>query len=282
METAPAADPLAAFSAILADAGRHEESGAGVAVVVAHPDDETIGIGGHLGGLKGVHIVHVTDGAPRDLVDARTHGFENWQDYAAARRRELEAAMAEAGITPDSLTAIGLPDKEAARHLAGLARELAIFLAAVDIDYVCTLPFEGGHPDHDATAFAVRAACRLLQRENRQPPAIIEMGFYHAGPDGPVFQDFCAEPPVACLDICLANVAHERKQHMLACHYTQRQILAPFTLRHERFRAAPDYDFNVLPNGGRLYYEALPLGFTGADWLQLARAAGEELGLGRP
>ena len=278
----PAPDPLAAFMAMLAEPARHEDGGAGIAVVVAHPDDETIGIGGHLQGLKGVSIVHVTDGAPRDLADARAYGFDDWQSYAAARRGELEAALAEAGLEPDCLVGLGFPDKEAARHLPELARELASLLAKAETRYVCTHPFEGGHPDHDATAFAIHAACHQLRREGRAPPTIIEMTFYHAGPDGPVFQDFSAEPQAGGLEVWLADEAYGRKQRMLACHRTQQRILAPFVRREERFRMAPAYDFHALPNGGHLYYEALPLGFSGADWLQLARAAGDELELDRP
>jgi N-acetylglucosamine malate deacetylase 2 len=41
-----------------------------VAVVVAHPDDETIGCGAILRRLPLVRLVHVTDGAPRDMIDA--------------------------------------------------------------------------------------------------------------------------------------------------------------------------------------------------------------------
>ena len=59
-----------------------------VAVVVAHPDDETIAIGGQLARMRGVKIVHVTDGAPADMKDAEANGFSRREDYAAARRRD--------------------------------------------------------------------------------------------------------------------------------------------------------------------------------------------------
>lgn len=248
-------------------------------VAAAHPDDETVGLGGQLRRLPRATIAHVTDGAPRDLADARANGFDDWQAYADARRRELEAAMAEAGIGPRSLVAIGIPDQQAAHSMASLARRLAWLIAAREIRFVCTHPFEGGHPDHDATAFAVDAACRQMRREGRIAPQIIEFACYHAGPDGPVFQNFAAEPAAPILEILLDEGALAAKRRMLACHATQRPTLAPFTAGVERFRASPEYEFRKLPNGGRLFYETLPVGFRGSDWQGLIDRAIGELGL---
>ena len=45
-------------------------SGEWLAVVVAHPDDEMIGLGSRLSELGGVTLVYVTDGAPRDGRDS--------------------------------------------------------------------------------------------------------------------------------------------------------------------------------------------------------------------
>jgi LmbE family N-acetylglucosaminyl deacetylase len=277
-----ASETLAEFAARLLGAVPHDTEGAGIMIVVAHPDDETIGIGGHLAGLGAARIVHVTDGAPRDLMDARAYGFETWQAYADTRRMELQQALAEAGLPPTVLTALGCPDKEAAGNLASLAREMARLLADSGVGFVCTHPFEGGHPDHDATAFAVHAACHLLRRDGHQAPAIIEMAFYSAGPDGPVFQDFVPSPGSESIELHLTEAAFEQKSRMLASHRTQQRILGPFTARVERFRMAPAYDFLALPNSGRLYYESLPLGFDPAVWLSAAAAAHAELRLDQP
>ena len=66
-------------------------------MVVAHPDDETVGAGATLPLFRRLLLVHATDGAPRDLADARAVGFADAAGYAAARRRELDAALAAGG-----------------------------------------------------------------------------------------------------------------------------------------------------------------------------------------
>ncbi|CDX22614.1 LmbE family protein [Mesorhizobium sp. ORS 3324] len=271
---------LAQFATLLT--GTEINRGAGIMIVVAHPDDETIGIGGHLAGLPGCRIVHVTDGAPRNLADACAHGFETWQDYACARRRELAAALSAAGLAQANQTGLDYPDTEAAFHLAAIAQELACLLASAQTQFVLTHPFEGGHPDHDATAFAVHAACHLLRRDRRPTPAIVEMAFYAAGADGPIFQDFADHPEADRIEVCLTEAAFALKQAMLASHKTQQRALAPFFGLTERFRLAPTYNFHALPNNGKLYYQSLPLGFEPSTWLNAAAIAHEELRLDQP
>lgn len=267
---------LRAFARYLAAA---ESTGAELLLVVAHPDDETIGFGGHLPRLRQATIVHLTDGAPADLRDARAHGFTTAGDYAAARRRELQAALAEAGVEPSHWRGFDIPDQTAARQLSRLAADLAAVFTELRPGFVLTHAYEGGHPDHDAAAYAVSTACRSLRRRGLPAPEIVEMAFYSAGPAGPVFQRFAPSGTGAEIELTLAPEAAGTKQRMLNCYATQQQTLAPFSTASERFRSAPAYDFRALPNGGRLLYEAWGLGLTGAEWLRLARAALDELGL---
>lgn len=245
------------------------------AVVVAHPDDETIGIGGQLDRFADVVLVHVTDGSPEDPGDARAKGFWTREGYAAARRTELEAAAAVAGITdPDRLVGLGLVDQTAADDLAGLTRRLVALFAARETAVVITHVYEGGHPDHDATAFAVHAACRLVA----PAPVVIEMPFYHLGAEGMVAHRFA--DPAGERVVPLDADTQARKRAMLAAHRTQAAVLAAFQdVGAERFRAAAAPDFSALPNGGRLHYERFPWRLDGPRWLSLAADATRELGV---
>lgn len=269
---------ISAFADMLAASGRGRLGGNGIMIVVAHPDDETIGIGGHLGRLHPVHIVHVTDGAPRSGHDATRLGFPTRRAYAAARKAEVTAAMAEAGIEADALTTFGIPDQDAARQMPWIAWQLETLIAEAQPRFICTHPYEGGHPDHDATAFAVSAACRMIDRSGRQSPEVIEMASYHASPNGIVFQNFPPGDATAVLEIRLDDAAIALKQRMLEHFVTQKRTLAAFPLHIERFRAAPAYDFSQAPNDGLLLYEQWRLGVTCGEWLRLVEAAARELG----
>jgi hypothetical protein len=70
-----------------------------LAVITAHPDDETIGCGAQLPRLSGVTIVTVTDGAPRDLIDARAGRNHDPDDgYFHSWRSGCPLPSAELGL----------------------------------------------------------------------------------------------------------------------------------------------------------------------------------------
>jgi len=234
-----------------------------MALVVAHPDDETIAAGGSLHLLPDLLLVHVTDGAPRTLADAAAAGFDTSAAYAAARRRELMAALRVAGATP-TLVELGVVDQDASLEMAGIARGLARLFDAYRVEMVITHAYEGGHPDHDASAFAVHAAA------GRRP--VLEFAGYYADPAGALVTGRFLQGPDPLI-VTLSDTERVQKRAMLDCFRTQAGILGAFAVGEESFRPAPAYDFTAPPAPGVLNYEHWGWTMTGVRWRELAREA---------
>jgi LmbE family N-acetylglucosaminyl deacetylase len=252
-------------------------------VVAAHPDDETVGAGSRLPRLKHAHFVYVTDGAPLDGQDAARHGL-TVDGYRALRRGERDAALALCAIAPSQVLDLGCPDQQAARRLPFLAMRLADLLLTRRFEAVLTHPCEGGHPDHDATAFAVHAAAALVRSRGHTPPALFEMTSYHRGDHGLRAGEFLPDPQAdaGLATVRLAANEQRHKRALLACYASQRETLSQFGVEVERFRPAPRYDFTRAPQDGPLYYETHPWGLAGAEFRALAADAMAQLHLEGP
>jgi N-acetylglucosamine malate deacetylase 2 len=231
-----------------------------IVVVAAHPDDETIGMGAQLASLgvslQDVTLIHVTDGAPRHRAD--------WKTYAQVRRAELLRAVSLAGIPPERCIDIGLPDQQASRNLIELSCHLSRLFDQLKPQIIFTHAFEGGHPDHDATCFAVHhAACSAR---------VVEFSSYHRAAVNERIETGCFLEG-AQIEIALTEEQKSLKRRMFDCFASQRETLAWFRIDHECFRRAPSYDFTRPPHSGRLFYELFDWGISPAEWLRLVRHA---------
>lgn len=229
-----------------------------IAVVGAHPDDETLGIGSRFAALRRLRLIQVTDGAPRDLIDARKHGFADWQGYAAAREVEVSNALATLGAAGAQRLRYGLPDKQALNSLPEIVDRLAADLSGMAA--VITHPFEHGHPDHDTTALAVAFACRRMAA----PPRRLEFASYHLQGDERVFLRFREGSGPPATEIVLNPAELTLKRQAVDCFMTQSALLQLFPLGSEWLRPAPDYDFLKAP--GPALYEQLEAMPRAADW----------------
>jgi LmbE family N-acetylglucosaminyl deacetylase len=242
-----------------------------VAVVVAHPDDETLGVGARLAKLRDFKLIHLTDGAPRDLRDAQREGFSDRDGYAAARARELERALHALGAHPRECIGYDCVDQETAGQLIAVVQRLCDDLA--DTQIVITHAYEHGHPDHDTCAFAVHAACALLRRMRGGAPAIVEFPSYHLRNGEWIAGEFWADAGRPERTALLDARERRNKARAIACFRTQRQMLSAFPLDRECYRAAPAYDFRRPAPPRQAFYDALGWNINAARWRRYAAEA---------
>lgn len=239
-------------------------------VIVAHPADEVVGAGCLISKLVDVTVLHVTDGAPRDMQDAKAAGFEARADYARARREECLAALAIANVAEDHVVDLEITDQHASTCLADLTKKIATFLQQSAPDIVVTHPYEGGHPDHDATAFATHAALRLMKLNGLEPPALFEMGLHPSEDLKAKVPDFLLGTERETTTLLLDDRAKETKQRMYACFETQRESLNASPIGPEIFRQPLAYDFTSPPQEGKLHYEKFDWAPRREEWQSLA------------
>jgi len=251
---------------------------AGVLVIAAHPDDETIGAGGVLRRFPVIAVAHVTDGAPADRRWWSDPALASREVYAGVRRAELTCALALAGIPVERIRTLGRGDQRASFDLPALTRDIVRLLDVTRPGVVLTHAYEGGHPDHDATAFAAHAARAL--RGGEGGPAIVEFACYFADGDGIATGAFLPSEDAEAVEVALSAEDRAVKRAMLECFGTQRETLAQFPVGEvERFRIAPEYDFTRPPHEGTLHYERFDWGIDGAEWRARAAEALETLGI---
>ena len=246
-------------------------------MIVAHPADEVVGAGCLISKLVDVTVLHVTDGAPSDMEDAKAAGFKECAEYAAARKRECISALAIANVPEDRIVDFELADHCASNYLADLTKRITTFLQQSGADIVVTHPYEGGHPDHDATAFATHAALRLMKKNGFRPPALFEMALHPSKDSKGKVPEFLPGTERETTTLLLDERATELKQRMFACLESQRESLQSSPFGPEKFRQPVAYDFTTPPHEGKLHYECFDWAPRKDEWQALACKALAEL-----
>jgi LmbE family N-acetylglucosaminyl deacetylase len=128
-------------------------------VLAAHPDDETLGVGGvlrvaHRAGTA-ITLVVATDG---EAAYPRL-GPRERRELAALRRAELRTALRRGGLQDIPVHWLGLPDSRLGEHTQELTERLTELLAGADA-YLAPWTSDP-HPDHRAAGRAARAAAAV-------------------------------------------------------------------------------------------------------------------------
>ncbi len=260
---------------ILRDLAQGRAIHAPVAVVVAHPDDETLGVGTRLACLRRMILIHLTDGAPRAPGD-RDAGDPAPGDIAAQRMRETDAALQVLDAKPEHRIAYGHPDQESIRHLPEIVAALRRDLDGAA--FVLTHAYEHGHPDHDTASLAVYLACASAGAR-RKRATVIEFPSYHLGAHGARFGAFWHDPERREWIATLGVRERARKAEALECFASQRDMLRNFPLDTERFRRAPDYDFSAPAPPPAAWYDAQDWPIDSRAWPHIARQNLTQAGL---
>ena len=175
-------------------------------VVAPHPDDEILACGGLLAlAAKAnfpVVVVAVTEGeASHGVADGYRRSILREQ-----RENERSAGLIELGIDPACVISLKIPDGDVARNIYQIFRQLNHLFQMGDV--IVTTWFQDGHPDHEATAQAVRlTGCKLLQ-------APVWMWHWAKPADKKV-------PWVNLVVTSLTDGAMQAKQNALSKHHSQ-------------------------------------------------------------
>lgn len=205
-----------------------------ILVLAPHPDDETAGVGGLIARAAAdraaIHVLFLTDGAPRRRRYF-AHDFRGSRErYRAVRRREAIAAARALGIGEEGLIFSAIPDLELPRQLPRAAAQIGAAIAAVRPRTLLAPAGECGHPDHDAAhQLALWAARRCGGHLSSW-----EFPLY-AWRHGEV--RFGWLPPGPSVVVCRLREAEQNaKAQALAAYASQWETLVKFPLQRESLR----------------------------------------------
>lgn len=198
----------------------------GLVVVAAHPDDETLGVGGMIAALaaRGVEVVvvSVSDGGAAHPGSTQLDQIR----LETTRRAELDCAAAVLGV--HRVIRLGMPDGRIADVEQRLVERLTGLLSP---GVWCAVTWRGdGHPDHEAAGRAAALAAK------RTGAVLVEY---------PIWMWHWADPADAAVPwpravaVPMDQHAADRKQQAVQCFRSQLEavtpdaapVLAPFVIR---------------------------------------------------
>lgn len=211
----------------------------GVLVFAAHQDDEVLGLGltlaKHRSNGDRVTVVFTTNGAGANWKESNTLK----RAVAAARFKEACNALAVIGIDAAAIVCLGFPDGGLHRYIPQASEDIATLMQAIAPHTIYVHAIEGGHLDHDMTAFIVQqVGARLLIAP------VFEWAEYNSeAPGGQPISDarFASDPYVPdfqCVPTPFGHGELTSKQEMLARYASQAVSIRYYPFRSEILRQA--------------------------------------------
>lgn len=193
-------------------------------VLVAHPDDEVLGLSVLLSRFTDLTLVHATDGAAGGNPDER-------QD-------ELGAALKALGVNVRRHVKLDLPDGRLTANLAQFLDRLSAIWD--DHELIVTHAYEGGHPDHDCCAVAVNTLRHAISDK-----LTLAFPIYALGAEGVAKNRFIREPAYG-IDVALSATERDAKRRALAEFVSQAHVVAAFDLNSEAVGSADVFDPSIV------------------------------------
>lgn len=211
----------------------------GVLVFAAHQDDEVLGLGltlvKHRSHGDRVTVVFTTNGAGGNWKESNA----SQRAVSAARFKEACDALAVVGIDAAEIVCLGFPDGGLHRYIPEASADIATLIRAIVPDTIYVHAMEGGHVDHDVTAFVVQEVSARL----RIAPVFEWAEYNMEAPGGQAISDarFASDPYVPDFE-CAPTPSDQResasKQEMLARYASQAVSIRYYPFRSEILRKA--------------------------------------------
>ena len=211
----------------------------GVLVFAAHQDDEVLGLGLTLARHRRrgdrVTVVFTTNGAGGNWKQSN----EVKRAVSATRFKEACEALAVISIDAAEIVCLGFPDGGLHRYIPEARKDIATLILAIAPETIYGHAIEGGHLDHDVTAFLVQEVSARLLIE-----PVFEWAEYNRdAPSGQPVSDarFASDPFVPefeCTPTPFDQSDSTSKQQMLAKYASQAISNRYYPFRSEILRKA--------------------------------------------